>query len=75
MTPQAATNEIGRLNRIIDDLRKDRERMHADLIGQREAIALAAVKLETGNVQGAIETLNGALAYRTAQREPRKGKA
>ena len=72
---QKSTNEIGRLNRIIDDLRKDRERMHADLIGQREAIALAAVKLETGNVQGAIETLNGALAYRTAQREPRKGNA
>ena len=72
---QQSINEIGRLNRIIDDLRKDRERMHADLIGQREAIALAAVKLETGNVQGAIETLNGALAYRTAQREPRNGNA
>ena len=29
----------------------------------------------TRNTKGAIDTLNGALAYRTAQREPRKGKA
>ena len=72
MTPQQATNEIGRLNRVIDDLRKDKAALHQDVIAQREAMALASIKLETGNTAGAIETLNGAIAYRNAQREPRK---
>jgi len=72
LASQTAMNEIGRLNRVIDDLKSDKKSLHADVVAQREAIALAAVKLETGNISGAIDTLNGALAYRTAQREPRK---
>ena len=74
MTPQAAKNEIGRLNRIIDDLRKDKAALHQDVIGQRNAIALALEKLKTGNTAGSVLTLDGVGGYRKAQREPRKEK-
>jgi hypothetical protein len=72
MTPQAATNEIGRLNRIIDDLRKDKIALHQDVIGQREIMDRAIEHITNRDNKAAKAALQSALDYRNMQREPRK---
>ena len=75
MTLQAATNEIGRLNRVIDDLRKDKAALHQDVIGQREVMEYAAERSLERDCKGAYEALSGALDYRKRQLTPRKARA
>jgi len=75
MTPQAATNEIGRLNRIIDDLRKDKAALHQDVIGQREAMTEARDAIAQGRMIKAHAVLQDQLDHRQRQREPRKTRA
>lgn len=74
MTPQEQKqcNEIGRLNRIIDDLRKDKAALHQDVIGQREVMEYAAERSLARDHKGAYEALKAGLDYRQRQREPRK---
>jgi len=72
MTPQSATNEIGRLNRIIDDLRKDKIALHQDVIGQREIMERAIEHITNRDNKAAKAALQNALDYRNMQREPRK---
>jgi len=72
MTPQAATNEIGRLNRVIDDLRKDKIALHQDVIGQREIMDRAIEHITNRDNKAAKAALQNALDYRNMQREPRK---
>jgi hypothetical protein len=72
MTPQSATNEIGRLNRIIDDLRKDKIALHQDVIGQREVMDRAIEHITNRDNKAAKAALQNALDYRNMQREPRK---
>jgi len=75
MTLQAAINEIGRLNRIIDDLRKDKAALHQDVIGQREVMEHAATRALEKDYRAAYAALSEALDYRQRQREPRKTRA
>jgi len=72
MIPQKHINEIGRLNRIIEDLRKIKDDQHRDLVGQRD-VMLAAIEANAMRDRQAVHAiLQGALDYRKRQLTPRK---
>jgi hypothetical protein len=75
MTPleQKQRNEIGRLTKLVDELKADKAKMKTDLIEQRLAMQ-SARDANANRDRAAVDSiLGGGLLYREKTREQRKG--
>ena len=77
MTPleQKQRNEIGRLTKLVDDLKAEKAAMAHDLIEQRFSMQSAREANANRDRAGVESILKGALLHREKTREQRKVRA
>ena len=77
MTPleQKLRSALGKADEAATRAETQRKEMHADLIGQREAITRAVWHIDKGELREAREVLDEELKRRERTREQRKGAA